>query len=458
MEGARIQGIPLRTLAFFTVLATVVGSGANGSAFGQQRDKQKKPISTNREPSAGSNAAQAIMEAQAPLATAAERIQKLDSDGTRLGGIELEVEKHTLNVWWNGDPPAELRNEIASQERGGGIKVILQPAKYSQRELIEAARSITSKAQEYPGLVSAGPLVDGSGLEIGVSDIERAASFKFPMPVHVVLRKGMVPLFSRGADTPPWWAGAVTKAAVPNAGTCSTGFAMTQGSTHGILTAEHCACGGNVVFNNGVGVPIGVAEPGSTQNPSTDSLFITANSGAATYDGGVGVGEFSKPVVGRQSSFRGLFVCSSGAATGVHCGIKIDITKLFFSSSCFAGRSIEGGVIATQVDGTVAAGSGDSGGPVFTLAQDPSTVNAAGIIFDGINQTPCQGFGTVCFNMVAFTDIDTLRSAHNADVLVPQQSGGATIVSMGVFGCATFLWTLVQLHRRRKTQFEGLPS
>jgi hypothetical protein len=473
MERVRNQATPLRRLAFFTALAILATGATNRGAFGAQDDKTRKPISTNRDPSAGSNVAQARMVAQAPLLTAAERIRNLDPKGTGLGGIQLQVDTHTLEVWWKGDPPAAVRKEIARQERNSGIKVLLRPAQYSQRELIEAARGIMFKATAYPGLVTAGPLVDASGLEIGVTDTERAASLKFPVPVHVVVRTGMVLLFSRGADIEPWWAGAVTRAAVANPGACSTGFAMTQqtsifGSRQpGILTAEHCSCGGGVVFNNGVNLPIGVAEPASTKQLFTDSLFIPTNSGPAIYDGGVGVGEFSKPVVGKQSNFPGMFVCTSGAATGVHCNIRIDSIGVAGTvpGQCSSNPFIEGISLATQVDGTVAAGSGDSGGPVFTLATDPMTVNAAGIMFGANIPTPCQGFGSVCFNQVAFTDIDSIRGSHNAEVLVapavaptapPTSGGGATIRSMLVFGGATLLWTLFQLRRRARSRPEGL--
>lgn len=451
----------VRNAAFFT-LAILFSGVANVGACGQGRDETPKKVSTSREPSAGSNAASAIMTAQAPLVRAAEQIQKLDASGTGLGGIRLQVDMRTLEVWWRGEPPETVRKEIARQERKTGIKVVVQSAQYSQKELIETARNIISKAKEYPGLVSAGPLVDASGLEIGVTDTERASSFKFPTPVRVVSRKGIVPLYSRGDDSPPWWAGAVTRPAVNDRVTCSTGFAMAQGSTHGILTAEHCFCGGGVNFTNGVGVPIGPAELASTRKVPTDSLFVVGDSGPATYDGGVGVGEFSKPVVGSSSNFAGMGVCTSGAATGVHCNIFIDITGLVFTSTCSGESFIQGVSLATQVDGGVAAGSGDSGGPVFTLTgPDNSQVKAAGIISVGSNPTPCQGFGTDCFNQVGFTDIDSLESSHGASVMTTTTStggGGATITSMLVFGGATFIWTLAQMRRRAKSQPQRLCS
>jgi hypothetical protein len=232
---------------------------------------------------------------------------------------------------------------------------------------------------------------------------------------------------------------------------------MSRGSTRGLLTADHCGCGGNLIFNNGAGVPIGVSEPSANNNLFTDSQFIIGNSGPAIYDGGVGVGEFSKPVVGEQTNVVGMLTCTSGADSGVHCGIHIDSVNNAFSipgALCSTFPFVEGVSIAHQIDGTVATSIGDSGGPVFTLAADPSTVNAAGMMFGGMTPTACGSFGTTCFNVVAFHDIDTLKSSHNVNVVTSggpvAGGGGATVVSMLVFAGATLLSTLLWLRRRTK--------
>src|SRR5262249_54471515 len=154
-----------------TALALLAAGAMHRDTLANSSQKEKKIITTNPEASAGSNAAQSIMAAQAPLAAAAERIQDLDPKGVALGGIELDVEKHTLNLWWKGDPPAAVRKEIEHGQRVG-IRINLRPALYSQRELIDVARSVIVNAKEYPGIVSVGPLADGSGLEVGVTDVE----------------------------------------------------------------------------------------------------------------------------------------------------------------------------------------------------------------------------------------------------------------------------------------------
>lgn len=467
MEPKLNQSAPLRRFVTLTAIAILTTSAANSAAFGTQGDEGKKQTPTNSESTAGSKTGEAMMAAQAPLLVAAERIKKLDSKGAGLGGIRLNTDKHTLEVWWKGDPPSAVREEIARQEREHGIKTVLGSAQYSQRELIALARGIVSKAADYPGLVSAGPAVDGTGLEIGATDTARASAFKFQVPVHVVLGASFTPL-ARANYIPPG-AAAVTRPAIPAARLCSTGFAMGRfflwfRTSSGILSAEHCSCGGNVVFNTGTGSPIGTAEPTSGKSVFTDSVYIpTSNFGTINYDGGVGVGEFTKPVVGTQSNFPGMFVCTSGAGTGVHCNISIDsVNQAFSAGFCPATQPFTEGIsLAHEVSGAAATGVGDSGGSVFTLAASPSTVNAAGMMFGGLTPVACGAFGTSCFNAVAFNDIDSLQSAHGANVLLappPSSGGGWTIISTLVFAAATLLWVLAELRRRTKTRPHALGS
>lgn len=389
--------------------------------------KTTKPIPTTGEPSAGSNASEALMAAQAPLVAAAEKIRKIDPAGTGLGGIRLQVKEHVLDVWWKGNVPAALHEEIGRQEREGVIKVTLRAAKYSQRELDEAAKTIVTNRNSYPGrLVRVTPHFDGSGLEVAFDEITGVVHVDSPVDTNVV-QAPSVTQTSRANDSPPWWAGGVTRPMMNVTGMspCSTGFAVHRlffgwETSRGILTANHCYPSGNVWFSDGAGDPIGLAEPRPTGTGwLTDSLYITTNSGARIFDGGVGVGEFSKPVVGSTSLFPGQFVCTSGAATGVHCDIRIDSINnhsvLLLPSLSF----VDGVALASQVSGAVATGVGDSGGPVFTLAwPDPSKVLAAGMMVGGLNSTQCQIAGqTGCFSRVAFVDIYMILLNHDASLL-----------------------------------------
>jgi len=360
-----------------------------------------KPEWTSDDPSAGSNVAAEVMARQAPLTAAAEAISALDQERSGLAGIRLQVFDDAVEVWWKGEVPGAVREEIAAQEKAG-VRVLLMEAKFSGAQLATAQNEIATNPDRYAGLAFATPLVDGSGLTAAFTDPKRASSYKFPVPVQVQAAPSYTYLFSRTSDTVPWWGGAVTRDASTGA-TCSTGFAVQRVfGGPGLLTAAHCNPGGGHVFTNGSGTRIG---PTQASLGIEDSLFIASDSStsARIYDGGVGVGEFSKPVVGWGANFIGQFVCTSGAASGVHCNIRTDSVG---GLAILNGRLIDGVVIATEQAGGVAAGAGDSGGPVFTLTSDPSKVRATGLVSFGVNVFGCSVFSArVCATTIGFTDI-----------------------------------------------------
>src|SRR5260370_38070688 len=125
-------------------------------AEGQQNKEQNQSAAAPSEPSESTIA---FMKAQAPLLEAAVLIRKLDRKRTGLGGIRLQVDKHTLEIWWKGEVPAAVRREIEHQEHDNGIKIILGSSPYSHRELRIMARDIAAKHGDYPGLVSVGRAV-----------------------------------------------------------------------------------------------------------------------------------------------------------------------------------------------------------------------------------------------------------------------------------------------------------
>ncbi|PZG18848.1 hypothetical protein C1I95_12890 [Micromonospora craterilacus] len=415
-EEKTMSRVPIRRL-FAAALALTLSAGLATMTPGVAT-AEDKPEWTSDDPTAGSNVAAKIMAAQVPLVEFATRITDLDEKFAALGGVRLRVEKRTVDLWWKGEVPPEVREEVARAE-SDGIRVELGESKFSQRELIERTADLPDNWKRYPGLVDIGPAVDGSGLLLGVTRDADPSRWDFGVPTTVV-RTEEITAFSRRNDSPPWWGGAEISAPVPGANLrCSTGFAVARyflwwEVSRGMLTAEHCAPGGGVRFVDPTGEQIGVAEPAPARRLS-DSLYIPTRSAARIYDGGVGVGEFSKPVAGAVGNFPGQFVCTSGAGTGVHCDIRTDRINLLLAVS--GGSFVSSGALARQVSGRAAAGTGDSGGPVFTLTQNFTRTLAAGLIVGGRNAVPCGQFGVSCGNEVAFVDIGFVLLAQNASLL-----------------------------------------
>jgi hypothetical protein len=392
-------------------LVTLVGLAAVPPVAAGAADK---PTWTSDNPDDGSNAAAKLMAAQEPLVDLATRITGLDPEGTGLGGIRLRVADHAVDLWWKGDLPPEVKEEV-TRAVDAGIGVELGDAAYTRRELVDATAGLPDRWKDFPGLVDVSPAVDGSGLLVGVTRDADTRGWDFGVPATVVPSE-QVTQTSRQNDSPPWWGGAAVRTA---GGSCSTGFAVVRRflwweTSRGVLTAEHCAPGGGVQVTDPTGELVGTAEPAPARRLS-DSLYVPTRSGNRIYDGGVGVGEFSKPVVGAVGNFPGQFVCTSGAFSGVHCNIMTTRTNALFLLS--GGSFVSSGVLGTQIDGAAAVGSGDSGGPVFTLTGGFTQTRAAGLIVGGVAPVGCGQFGSGCFNQVAFVDIGFVLLAQDASIL-----------------------------------------
>ncbi len=391
------------------------------SAVAWSAPAKEKPVSESDDPDAGSNAAARLMALQVPLVEAAQAISRLDPERNSLGGIQLWVKDRALAVYWKGEAPGEVREELSRLE-GQGYKATLREARYSGAELARAQEEIAAAHEAYPGVMTLSPLVTGAGLRIGVRKGE-AVPAQWPVEVEVVVENPMV-FIDRATDTPPFWAGGVARL---GGQVCSTGFAVYRQNwftrTTGILTAEHCARGGGVQVSTGAGRSIGIAEVPSAQTAAfnSDSLFVPTNSAPRMFDGAT-VGAFSKPVVGWVQNFVGQLVCTSGASTGVHCDI---ITELISSTALIqTGPTnfvrLDNLVFGTALGSTsaIAAGSGDSGGPVFTLTANFSQVRAAGMMSIAQFGVACNVAGLpFCGNRVGFVDIGSVLQAQQANIL-----------------------------------------
>lgn len=306
---------------------------------------------------------------QQKLNDAADRITAADDDG--LAGVVAAPENRELRVYWAGKPSPAVADLLADVNRAVPVKVL--PAAHSHRSLrAEAARLVRQ-----PGVTSAAPKVDGSGLVLGVRDPARAQALSASVPVDQVA-SAPEPMASRGNDSPPYWGGARWNG-------CSTGFAVWHAGVTKMLSAGHCGANGQGAYDGG-GDYMGPIEG---DDNAYDRLLINTWSSGRTYDGGVGVNEFSKPTAGAARSYVGNWVCDSGAYSGALCGIQVKYTNVTIN----IGYLVYQTVWAEQVDHVAPVGNGDSGGPVFDLTSDHLRTIAKGTntAIDLSTQAPCRG-------------------------------------------------------------------
>ncbi|MFI1801938.1 hypothetical protein ACH427_32030 [Streptomyces sp. NPDC020379] len=363
------------------------------------------------------------MSEQSKIDRAADRISEAvrkDKD-SGYAGIKVSAEKRELELYWRGVKPKQIEDLLKSLR--SSVKVVELPARYTRAALkVEAERIIKngdSEIAEKRDVVSAGPREDGSGVSIDVSsslDKQKKSLAAATAPFGTKKSSRGIPAFVEKSEksTPisrsdqQAHAGAYLQSAgLPAGNRCSTGFTISVSdfvfSQRLQLTAAHCVTGlGDNVRNASGGWFGGVAY----YNRFLDIAAISNNSffDNLMWDGPwQGDGQFLKGVHGLRKNYVGDYVCTSGAASGAICNIKIDAVDQTVRADSGTHGPV---VIARQQTGNApAAGQGDSGGPVFSL--DGAGVIARGIASSGRDNVPCQGhqFRT-CFSTLECIGID----------------------------------------------------
>jgi hypothetical protein len=358
--------------------------------------------------------------AQGPLLDLANRVADTDPERAHLGGIQLDVPQRAVHIYWNGAISDDVYRMV-EEARDNGIDATLEEARYPLAEITKAQQEVYDKREAYPGLTSIGRMPDGSGLRIGATDPEALRSDTFPLEATIV-REEPPTAAGRQDDTAPFWAGGAARPG--SGGFCSTGFAVAhynfwgRETDRGLLTADHCAPGGNVSYFTGSFKFMGTAGPSGWNwlAPLSDTQYIQTSSAARVFSGGV-TSSTTRSVWGTAPLWPGAVVCTSGASTGEHCANVVYAVMSF--SILTSGAWVLGVDYAWNT--AVASGTGDSGGPVYALAPwNPAGVAlAAGMIDNGSFGVTCASgsLTSVCFHSVGFVDIHYALVAQNARLL-----------------------------------------
>lgn len=242
---------------------------------------------------------------------------------------------------------------------------------------------------------------DGSGLTIEVPSDSMAKSsptelkplFQTEAGMAVTVKPGeAITPDTRGNDADPWRAGAQIRRA--DGTTCSTAFAVLRPDGYGrILSASHCDCYGNEAWNDWSGDPFTVGGGSvAVDRVPYDTMIIDPIGGTQgrAYGGSwnepsSGGYRYSLKVAASDGSHVDDYICTSGANSGEHCGVRV--TQLGVQWSCGINKAPPpaeqcGGHRARRDAIAPASVSGDSGGPVYETRAD-GRVNALGVIYGG---------------------------------------------------------------------------
>lgn len=370
-----------------------------------------------------------LMSMQNTLNTAAEKIQKAAAMSARNGyaGVVAAPENRELLVYWQGEVPAAVERVIEEQNRSVPVRVL--PARYSQEQLLAEVRRLGRN----DALGEVAPRADGSGVDVrwakGRSQAATLAAENLlataTVDVRVDTAAGEVettPFTGRCADgaswcreddSSPYYAGARTA-------NCTVGWPMHHQATTRLLSAAHCAGLAETVHDGG-GDSMG---PVLIDSQREDTLVIDARGAGRMWDGGWQNSTYTKPIAGASFSNVGNWLCTSGASSGVLCGIQVKANNLAVGSAYPL-------VKAEQADHASAAGHGDSGGPVFELTSANSKVLAKGTISAGDVNTKvgCTGEmwqGRECAWRIYYADTTQALTRYRAVIVVDGPQQGVT--------------------------------
>ena len=88
---------------------------------------------------------------------------KDEEDIPGLAGLEINTERHSVDVYWVGEPPDHVRRVAADSP--AGVTVNLRPASYDLQAMTAAMDKVFDKYQDY--LHEASPTTEGTGITVG---------------------------------------------------------------------------------------------------------------------------------------------------------------------------------------------------------------------------------------------------------------------------------------------------
>lgn len=367
-------------------------------------------------------------------------------------GAVVHPESGILSLYWKGIVPASVRKAQADAA-AQGLAITVTPARYSAHELELARQSLEAAvdgkdaavepAAAWNTIVTA---PDGSGLRVTYTSTATAAaqasaarmaspvkataaspatvtarlSTLSGVPVRASASEPLVGAFGRIDDNSPFWAGAQTLHWIDatHAMFCSSGFGGTRGGHEVLLSAAHCGGAGRgvngQVWQTGTGTTIGSTAGSTATTDSYDTAFIQIVSGSSAgsnfYDGAWNdPNGYNKHIASWGVNHDGDWVCTSGAMSGVHCGLQIQYAGF---DANVDGIVRHNEVQTRQISG-VAAAEGDSGGPVVFCTGgtcDPTNMQARGIISALDVQTTCgsTAYPTKCYSIVYYEGLTSV--------------------------------------------------
>lgn len=418
----------------FAALLTLVLVAIAAPTFATTANQASEPSNVSGESKYDAHMpSAATIAAQERLDKLADIIQATDRDD-QVATMKVDQDSLTLTIYLKGPVSRSMDEAVKTADQD--IKVKIEPARFSMKDMQAAIKRTqdaiaAGKADMYAAIM---PNTDGSGLTVRApqtmvlartapslgSDYKEASG----IPVTVEVGEKAVPT-SRVNDGDPWSGGGV----MMRSGTiCSTAFTILRTDGYGrVLSAAHCDPYGNAAWTDGAGQAFTNGGGSvSTDRVPYDTMIIDPIGGTVgkiyggPFDATSSHLRYKLSVAGDGGSHINDYICTSGANSGEHCGIRV--TQLGISWPCGINSAPPP---AEQCGGhtgrnpsvnTAATVAGDSGGPVYSTQSD-GRVSARGVIWGGTTSTVCpptRYATTVCLRDLYYPAIRPIIDYWNA--------------------------------------------
>lgn len=339
------------------------------------------------------------------------------------------AESVSTTLLWAGESP--LHKTVREEAGRRGIKLTVKPVQHTRKAIQEAADKIwaSRKNTDWNGFVvtglkgtdlgTDGIVVRGHYENAGASAERKARTSEIAKGLSAVVAgveeaPEPVNTVTRSSDTPPFNAGGFMRG---NNGTvCTNGFGIALGGFSRTMTARHCAAGSYTAWDNGSTHYGGTL----THAHGAGARILTGSGYQWMFDGAWNdPGGYHKTVQGYADLSVNDWVCTSGANSGVHCGIQVE--NLLYGYEDDFGDPFWS-ITARQRGSGIAVAGGDSGGPVLVPYAN-GKVGAAGMIqgIPGGQTVPDCGSTHVsttnCGVTVAFTSTRTIANEVGGSLL-----------------------------------------
>jgi streptogrisin D len=335
----------------------------------------------------------AIMTMQEPLDKIADRIESVakDTPASGLGGITVDAEHNSLNLYWHGDVSQAVQREVDAA-RQSGVTVKVTSAAFTRTALRREAdrlADLNMSGKETEHLASVAPKADASGLSVGirglapglsavaVADSAHKLTPGLASSVPMDVSEAAPSLADRWFDSKPYWGGSFIQQYAggnPTGVACSAGFGVTglNGAATYMMFANHCGPDewrtGRIATIDGAILQHTLGSTIVTRDVAHDTQLILTpeGSGNAVYIGESWLGHLQQGVTINASAQNrgGDAVCTSGSYSGTVCNIRVAETGVTLNVTGYG--QMRDLVRADHQAAQGAAGNGDSGGPVIT--------------------------------------------------------------------------------------------